>query len=58
MSAHRRTSAALDPWTDSMVLDASSSMRTHCYADRFSAVRVETTGALADAISMLLRDAA
>jgi AraC family transcriptional regulator len=33
-----------------MQLDESSTLRTHCYADRFSAVRVETTGALADTI--------
>jgi AraC family transcriptional regulator len=33
-----------------MQLDETSQLRTHRYADRFSVVRVETTGPLADAI--------
>jgi AraC family transcriptional regulator len=33
-----------------MQLDASSTMTSHRYADRFSVVRVETTGPLADAV--------
>src|ERR1700749_4495431 len=40
----------LQPWTSSLRLDEASTMRTHRYADRFSVVRVETTGPLADAI--------
>jgi len=40
----------LEPWTNVMRLDESSTLRTHCYSDRFSAVRVETTGPLADSI--------
>ena len=40
----------LEPWTNAMRLDESSMLRTHRYADRFSAVRVETTGPLADAV--------
>jgi AraC family transcriptional regulator len=43
-------SGDLTPWTNAMRLDESSTLRTHCYADRFSAVRVETTEPLADAI--------
>jgi AraC-like DNA-binding protein len=43
-------SGVLEPWTNAMRLDESSTLRTHCYADRFSAVRVETTGPLADAV--------
>jgi hypothetical protein len=43
-------SAVLEPWTNAMRLDESSTLRTHRYADRFSAVRVETTGPLSDAI--------
>jgi AraC family transcriptional regulator len=43
-------SAVLEPWTSAMRLDASSTLRTHRYADRFSAVRVETTGPLTDAV--------
>jgi AraC-like DNA-binding protein len=42
--------ATLEPWTNFMRLDGSSTMRTHRYADRFSVVRVETTGPLADAV--------
>ncbi len=38
------------PWTSVLRLDESSSLRTHRYADRFSVVRVETTGPLPDAI--------
>jgi AraC family transcriptional regulator len=43
-------SAVLEPWTSAMRLDESSTLRTHRYADRFSAVRVETTGPLSDAV--------
>jgi AraC family transcriptional regulator len=43
-------SAVLEPWTNAMRLDESSTLRTHRYADRFSAVRVETTGPLSDAV--------
>jgi AraC-like DNA-binding protein len=42
--------ARLEPWTNLMRLDHSSTMRAHRYADRFSVVRVETTGPLADAV--------
>jgi AraC family transcriptional regulator len=42
--------APLEPWTSTMRLDASSTMTSHRYADRFSVVRVETTGPLADAV--------
>ena len=40
----------LEPWVNDMRLDESSTLRTHRYADRFSAVRVETTGPLAEAV--------
>ena len=40
----------LEPWTSSLRLDESSTMRAHCYADRFSVVRVETSGPLAAAV--------
>ncbi|HTA89499.1 MAG TPA: AraC family transcriptional regulator [Polyangiaceae bacterium] len=40
----------LEPWTNAMRLDESSRLRSHRYADRFSVVRVETTGPLLDAI--------
>lgn len=40
----------LEPWTNVMRLDHSSTMRAHRYADRFSVARVETTGPLANAI--------
>lgn len=40
----------LDPWTTFLRFDEASTMRTHRYSDRFSAVRVETTGRLPDAI--------
>jgi AraC family transcriptional regulator len=40
----------LEPWTNAIRLDESSGLRSNCYADRFSVVRVETTGPLADAI--------
>jgi AraC family transcriptional regulator len=43
-------SGGLEPWTNSMRLDESSTLRTHRYADRFSAVRVETAGPLVDAV--------
>ena len=39
--------AALEPWTSSLRLDESSTMRAHRYADRFSVVRVEMSGPLA-----------
>jgi AraC family transcriptional regulator len=41
----------LEPWTNALRLDHASTMTKHRYADRFSIVRVETTGALADPIS-------
>jgi AraC family transcriptional regulator len=44
------TDFALAPWTNRMQLDESSPLRSHRYTDRFSVVRVETTGALADAV--------
>jgi hypothetical protein len=40
----------LEPWTNAMRLDHSSTMRAHRYADRFSVARVETTGPLAHAV--------
>ena len=40
----------LDPWTTFLRFDESSTMRTHRYSDRFSAVRVEATGPLPDAV--------
>jgi AraC family transcriptional regulator len=40
----------LEPWTSSLHLDESSTMRAHRYADRFSVVRVETSGPLAGAV--------
>jgi AraC-like DNA-binding protein len=43
-------SAVLEPLINAMRLDESSTLRTHRYADRFSAVRVETTGPLSDAV--------
>jgi AraC-like DNA-binding protein len=42
--------APLEPWTSSLRLDESSTMRAHRYADRFSVVRVETSGPLAAAV--------
>jgi AraC family transcriptional regulator len=42
--------APLEPWTHSMRLDESSTLKAHRYANRFSVVRVETTGPLADAV--------
>jgi AraC family transcriptional regulator len=44
------TNTPLEPWTNAMRLGESSELRSHRYADRFSVVRVETTGPLADAI--------
>ncbi len=41
------TAGALEPWTNAMRLGDASTMTAHRYADRFSIVRVETTGALA-----------
>ncbi|HEV3194057.1 MAG TPA: AraC family transcriptional regulator [Polyangiaceae bacterium] len=41
---------SVEPWTNVLRLDESSSLRTHCYSDRFSIVRVETTGPLPDAV--------
>ena len=41
----------LEPWTHALRLDQSSTMTTHRYADRFSVVRVETTGPLAETIA-------
>lgn len=40
----------LEPLVNAMRLDASSTLRVHRYADRFSVVRVETSGPLADAV--------
>src|ERR1700733_8036565 len=40
----------LEPWTNALRLDQSSTMTKHRYADRFSVVRVETTGALGEPI--------
>ena len=40
----------LEPWTNTMRLDQSSTLRTHRYSDRFSVVRVETTGALIEPV--------
>ena len=42
--------ARLESWTSSLRLDESSTMRAHRYADRFSVVRVETSGPLAAAV--------
>jgi len=42
--------ASLEPWTNAMLIDETSRMRAHQYADRFSIVRVETTGPMADAV--------
>jgi AraC-like DNA-binding protein len=42
--------ARLEPWTNRIRLDSSSAMSAHRYADRFSVVRVESTGPLADAV--------
>jgi AraC family transcriptional regulator len=42
---------SLEPWTSVLRLDHVSTMTRHRYADRFSVVRVETTGALASAVS-------
>lgn len=42
--------AVLQPWTNAMHLDQLSTLRRHRYADRFSVVRVETTGPLAEPI--------
>ena len=56
MTGHHRihsssvTTGFLDPWTTFLRFDQSTTLRTHRYADRFSAVRVETTGRLPDAI--------
>jgi hypothetical protein len=44
------TNTPLEPWTNAMRLGESSELRSHRYSDRFSVVRVETTGPLADAI--------
>jgi AraC-like DNA-binding protein len=43
-------SGLLEPWTTFLRFDESSTLRTHRYSNRFSAVRVETTGRLPDAI--------
>jgi len=40
----------LEPWTNALRLDQSSTMTRHRYADRFSIVRVGTTGPIADAV--------
>jgi len=36
----------LEPWTNVMRLDQATTLQSHQYADRFSVVRVETTGRL------------
>jgi AraC family transcriptional regulator len=41
---------SVEPWTNVLRLDESSNLRTHRYADRFSIVRVETTGPLPGAV--------
>ena len=40
----------LAPWTNTLRLDHTSTLTKHRYADRFSVVRVETTGELADPV--------
>jgi len=40
----------LEPWTNVMCLDHTATLRSHRYANRFSVVRVETTGRLPDAV--------
>ena len=40
----------LAPWTNALRLDHSSKMTRHRYADRFSVVRVETTGPLVEPV--------
>jgi AraC-like DNA-binding protein len=40
----------MEPWTNVLRLDHSSAMTRHRYADRFSAVRVQTTDALAEPV--------
>jgi AraC family transcriptional regulator len=44
------TMGSVQPSTNVLRLDESSTLRTHRYADRFSVVRVETTGPLPDAV--------
>ena len=41
---------SLQPWANTMRLGRSSTMQVHRYADRFSVVRVETSGPLPDAV--------
>ena len=43
-------SAGLEPWTNVMRLDGAATLRSHRYADRFSVVRVETTGPLPEPV--------
>jgi hypothetical protein len=40
----------LEPWTNVIRLDDGAALRSHRYGDRFSVVRVETTGPLPDAV--------
>lgn len=40
----------LEPWTNVIRLDDGATLRSHRYGDRFSVVRVETTGPLPDAV--------
>ncbi|HTQ02570.1 MAG TPA: AraC family transcriptional regulator [Polyangiaceae bacterium] len=42
--------APLEPWLNSMELDEAATLRSHRYSDRFSAVRVATTGRLPGAV--------
>ena len=44
------TIGSVEPSTNVLRLDEWSTLRTHRYADRFSVVRVETTGPLPDAV--------
>ncbi|MEA2695795.1 MAG: hypothetical protein QOI66_66 [Myxococcales bacterium] len=44
------TIGSVEPSTNVLRLDESSTLRRHRYADRFSVVRVETTGPLPDAV--------
>jgi AraC family transcriptional regulator len=40
----------LEPWTNSLRFDHASTLTSHRYADRFSVVRVQTTGGLAEPV--------
>jgi AraC family transcriptional regulator len=43
--------SSLEPWASVLSLDHSSTMTRHCYADRFSVVRVATIGPLPKPVS-------